>query len=154
MTQLVPDRVSILKFNKAGNNARLTLTIEGVVFNERISGYGNYNFIRISFLDTRLVQPVEGIIDDGTTEKSLSDEGYTIRISQRDIANNRFRITREFNLPSKYKKEPYQVIIEEYERGPKKMQLPPEYKERLEQSEETDRLIYADVFKVNEIVKG
>ena len=70
------------------------------------------------------------------------------------MTNNRYTITREFRLPREYKTAPFQVIIEEFERGPERIPgIDKLYEERLGQSEETDRLIYADVFKINEVKK-
>ena len=151
MIQLMPDRKTTLSFKKDDKNSKLTITVSGPIYNERSVKYGNYTSIHISFLDTRIVQPITGVVDDGTTDKSLKDEGFVINISQRNITNNIFSISKDFHLPGKYKKDPFQVVIEEYEHGPNKMPMQGNYNDRLEQSEETDRLIYADVFKVNEI---
>jgi hypothetical protein len=70
------------------------------------------------------------------------------------VSGNKFRLEREFKLNKDYKTAPFQVIIEEYERGPNRIpDLPNQYNDRLEQSEQTDRLIYADVIKINEVKK-
>ena len=76
-------------------------------------------------------------------------------ISRRDmVSGNRYKIEREFRLHKSYKTAPFSVVIEEYERGPNRIpDLPPAYKDRLEQSEQTDRLIFADVIKINEVEK-
>ncbi len=153
MMQLMPDRKTSLTFKKEDRNSKLTITVEGTIYNERYAKYGNYNSIHISFLDTRIVQPITGIVDDGTTEKSLMNEAFVVNITQRNVINNMFKVSKEFRLPGKYKRDPFQVVIEEYEHGPKKMAMKPGYNDRLEQSEETDRLIYADVFKINEVEK-
>ncbi len=152
-TQLVPERQTTLRFKKDDQNSKFTLTIEGIIFSERVAKYGNYSYLKISFLDSRIAQPVFGMVDDGTNEKKLEDKGLEIKITIRDVKNNRYRIEREFRLHRDYKTAPFQVIIEEYERGPKNMPMEPGYSDRLEQSEETDRLIYADVFKINEVGK-
>ncbi len=150
-TQLVPERQSTLVFKKDDQNSKFTLTIEGVLFNERLAKYGNYSFLKISFIDSRIAQPIYGLVDDGYNEKKLEDEGLEIKITTRDVKNNRYKIEREFRLPKAYKTSAFQIVIEEYERGPNKMPMEPGYQDRLEQSEETDRLIYADVFKINEV---
>ncbi len=149
-TQLMPDRQTTVVFKKDDINSKFTITIEGAIYNDRLAKYGNYNFLRISFQDSRIAQPINGTISDGNNDKDLNEEGIEIKITSRNIDNNRFTISREFNLPRKYKTEAFQIIIEEYERGPNKIGgLPNNYENRLEQSEETDRLIYADVFNVN-----
>lgn len=153
MTQLIPDRQSTLRFKKDDQNSKFTITIEGTIYNPGNVPYGNYNFINISFLDTELAQPIYGVILDGENEKNLEDEGVSLRITRRDmISGTRFQIEREFRLNRRYKTAPFSVVIEEYERGPNQIpDLPPEYKDRLEQSEQTDRLIFADVIKINEV---
>jgi len=151
--QLVPERQTTLRFTKDDQNSRFTLTIEGAIYNERMMAkFGNVNFLRISFIDSQIAQPIFGLIDDGNNTKELEDEGIEITITQSHVSNNRYTITKEVRLPREYKTKPFQVIIEEYERGPSRIAgLDKEYQERVVQSEETDRLIYADVIKINEI---
>ncbi|HOI49289.1 MAG TPA: hypothetical protein PK167_08290, partial [Prolixibacteraceae bacterium] len=153
MMQLVPERQTTLRFKSDDQNSRFTLTVEGTIYNERQATWGNYSFLRISFLDSRIAQPIFGVIDDGVNEKKLTDEGTEIKVTQANVTNNRFSVSKEFRLPREYKTAPFQVVIEEYERGPVKIPLAGQYRELLEQSEETDRLIYADVFKINEVEK-
>ena len=150
-TQLMPDRQTTVRFNKADVNSKFSITVEGAIYNDRYAKYGNYNFLKISFQDTKLSRPIYGMVSEGDVDKDLLEETLNIRISAKLIANNRYSIIREFKLPAKYKKDAFQIVIEEYERGPNKIaDLPTAYKNRLEQSEQTDRLIYADVFNVNE----
>jgi hypothetical protein len=154
MMQLMPDRQTTLQFKKDDQNSKFTLAIEGNIYNPGNAVYGNYNFIKISFLDSDIAQPIYGVIDDGENEKKMEEEGVTIKITRKDLTGaTYYRIEREFRLNKKYKTMPFQVIIEEYERGPK--QLPgvnqKVYTDRLEQTEQTDRLIYADVIKINEV---
>ena len=150
-TQLMPERQTTVRFNKAGAHSKFTLTIEGPIYNEKYAKYGNYNFLKISFQDTKYSRPIYGAVTDDNVDKDLKEETLVIRLSGKYVTNNRYRVSREFKLPAKYKKDAYQIIIEEYERGPNRIAgLPPAYKDRLEQSAQTDRLIYADVFNVNE----
>jgi hypothetical protein len=154
--QLVPERQATLVFNREDTNSRFTVTVEGTVYNERIARYGNRSILRISFIDSRKVQPIYGIVDDGNTEKRLADEGVETYITQKNITGNRYQISMDFRLPREYKTAPFNVIIEEYERGPVKTQgdqIDNAYKDRLQQGEETDRLVYADVFKINQVEK-
>lgn len=155
MTQLAPDRQTTLRFKKDDQNSKFTVTVEGTIYNPGNAQYGNYNFIRISFLDTELAQPIYGIVSDYDNEKRLESEETTIMISRRDMVSGyRYKIEREFRLHKSYKTAPFSIVIEEYERGPNRIpDLPPAYKDRLEQSEQTDRLIFADVIKINEVEK-
>ncbi len=148
--QLMPERQTTVVFKKDDSNSRFTVTVEGSIYNERLASHGNYNFLRISFQDNKIAQPIFGTISNGTNDEDLTEEGVEIRISAKNIENNRYSVSKEFRLPRKYKDEPFQIIIEEYERGPNKINgLAAQYQNRLGQSEETDRLIYADVFNVN-----
>ena len=155
MTQLVPERQATLRFKKDDQNSKFTITVEGNIYNPGNAQYGNFNFLRISFLDSAIAQPVYGVVDDGENEKKLEGEAVTIPISRKElVSGTRFKVEREFRLNRDYKTAPFQVIIEEYERGPNRIpDLPPQYSNRLEQSEQTDRLVYADVFKINEVEK-
>lgn len=155
MTQLMPDRQTTLNFKKDDLNSKFTLTIEGNIYNPGNAQYGNYNFIKISFLDSKIAQPIYGIIDDGENKRKMEEETEIIKIDRKAlVSGNKFRIEREFKLNKDYKTAPFQVIIEEYERGPNRIpDLPNQYNDRLEQSEQTDRLIYADVIKINEVKK-
>lgn len=149
--QLVPERQTTVRFDKGNVHHKFSLTVEGTIYNEKYAKYGNYNFLKISFQDTKYSRPIYGAVDDGQADKDLLEETLVIRISSKYVSNNRYSISKEFKLPGKYKKDAYQIIIEEYERGPSKIAgLPSEYNGRLEQSAQTDRLIYADVFSVNE----
>jgi hypothetical protein len=150
-TQLMPERQTTVRFKKEGAHSKFNITVEGPIYNEKYARYGNYNFVKISFQDTKNSRPIYGMVSDGDTDKDLKEETLVIRLSTKHVTNNRYRVSHEFKLPAKYKKEAYQIVIEEYERGPNRMAgLPDAYKDRLEQSEQTDRLIYADVFNINE----
>ena len=153
MIQLVPERQTTLRFKKDDLNSKFTITVEGTIYNPGNAQYGNFNFLKISFLDSQIAQPLYGIIDDGENEKQLEDEGVIINITRKEfVPGNKYVVEREFRLHRSYKTAPFQVIVEEYERGPARIpDIPPEYAGRIEQSEQTDRLIYADVFKINEV---
>lgn len=153
MIQLVPERQTTLQFKKDDQNSKFTVSVEGTIYNPGNSQFGNFNFIKISFLDSEIAQPIYGVIHDGENEKHMEDEGLSIQITRKELTGStRFKIEREFKLHKSYKTAPFQIIIEEYERGPNRIpDLPNQYKGRLEQSEQTDRLIYADVIKINEV---
>lgn len=148
--QLVPDRKTTIETIRGAQYVKLSITVEGTIYNERQAKYGNYSFLKISFLDSNLEQPIHGMIDDALGNMELKDSTVEIKITSRDIKQHRYTIERNVRLPEQYKEGAYQVIIEEYERGPSDMPMDKSgYNDRLEQSAETDRLIYADVFKVN-----
>ncbi len=151
--QLMPDRTSILQFKKDDVNSKFTLTIEGTIYNDMPNKQDVSNYIKVTILDSRVAQPLYGVIDDGVNKIRLDEEGLTFSITRKDLEGNKFKISRDFRLPNDYKNSPFQVIVEEYERGPARLDIG-NYKDRVEQSSETDKLIYADVFKVNEAKKG
>ena len=150
MMQLMPDRTTVIQFKKEDVNSKFSVTVSGVIYSDISNPFKLYNFIRISLIDSRIGQPIYGLVDDGINAKDLREEKVEIEITERNVTNNRFKITADFRLQHNYKTAPFQVVVEEFERGPKKMKVPSEYEDRLEQSEETDKLVYADVFKINE----
>jgi hypothetical protein len=151
MIQLVPERKTTLKLAPDGNRQKLTISFEGPVYNERMSRYGVKSSLRISIIDTALSQPVQGVITDGVNKRKLENDSWEIDILQTNVTNNIISITRDFRLPEAFKTGAFQVIIEEIEHGPVKMQgLTDVYEKRLGNPEETDRLVFADVFRVNE----
>jgi len=150
MIQLVPERKSILTFVDSKQKSKFKVQVSGTIFNERqVAIHGNKSFIRISFLDGKSSEPITEIIDPVNRKSILDKKQADLAISMRHIKNNQFTISKDFVLPKQYDKTTFKVLIEEYERGPSKMNIGEKYQPRLEQSEETDRLIYADVFMVN-----
>ncbi|HOW31180.1 MAG TPA: hypothetical protein PLP88_06410, partial [Bacteroidales bacterium] len=151
MIQLVPERTTTLKIAPEGNSQKLTLTFEGPVYNERMSRFGVKSSVRISINDTALSQPVQGVITDGLNKRKLENESWEIDILQTHVTNNVVSLSHEFRLPESFRTGAFEVIVEEIEHGPVKMQgLSAIYEKRLEDREETDRLVFADVFRVNE----
>ncbi len=150
MIQLVPERKSSVTFTNTTQKSKFKIEVTGTIYNDRqVAAHGNNNFLRISFLDGKNAQPITGIIEPADRKSSLDKESVTIKINARFIKNNVFTIVKDFKLPKNYDENTFKILIEEYERGPNKMDIDRAYKDRLEQSEETDRLIYADVFEVN-----
>jgi len=150
MMQLMPDRTTVIQFKKEDVNSKFTITITGVIYSDLSNPYKLYNYIRISLIDSRIGQPIYGLVNDGVNTKELRDEKVELEITERDVANNRFKVSTDFRLPHNYKTAPFQVVIEEFERGPQKMKVPSDYDRRIEQSEDTDKPVYTDVFKINE----
>lgn len=150
MIQLVPERKSTVTFINVAQKSKFKVEVTGTLYNERqFAIHGNKSFLRISFLDGENAQPIDGIIEPASKKSILDKNLVSIDINASLINNNVYTISKDFTLPEKYNKTAFKVLIEEYECGPNKMDIDRNYKERLEQSEETDRLIYADVFEVN-----
>lgn len=146
--QLVPERISTIDFRKDDLNTKFTITVEGTM---SLVGrqYSPSNYITISFLSSELAQPQNMVIDDSTNDKDLEKEKVTIQITEKEIKNDRFTVSKEFKLPRKYKREPFIVVLEEYELGMKSaaqgnMQLAAQPSE-----ENQPRLVYADRFDIN-----
>jgi hypothetical protein len=153
MMQLVPDRQTTLTFHDDAKNSRFTLTIEGTIHNDYRKAFGVMNYLVISFIDTRLVQPIYGLVDDGKSNSQLQEEKHQIDVTDSLISGSYFKVSKEFRLPGDYKRAPFEVVIEEYESHPDKNPLPREYRDLLTNPDERARLVYADVFKINEIKK-
>lgn len=145
--QLVPERLATLTFKKDNMNSRFTLQIEGVISNALDKNGNTGNYITISFLDPELVQPMYGTVSDGRNEESLEDEGVRISINGNYVKNNYFTITREFKLSRKYKDQPLQVIIQEFEGVSLAKGRVTSVASVSEENQ--PRLVYADVFKIN-----
>lgn len=151
MIQLMPDRKATLVFKNDEKNSKFILTLEGVIYNSegnspRVTDSG----IRISFIDNGVAQPLYGLIDDGTKPKNLTEEGFSTSITARDIQGNRFSISHEFTLPKEYREAPFEILIREFEAVPSHTKdVDDTYSSRLERSAENEKLVYADVFKIN-----
>ena len=146
--QLVPERICTINFKKDDLNTKFTITVEGSM---SLVGrqYSPSNYIVMSFLHSDMPQPQHMIIDDDTNEKDLKKERVVIHITEKDIKNDRFSIQHDFKLPKAYKKDPFIIIIEEYEkpmassnsRGTKLAAQP--------SGENQPRLVYADRLDIN-----
>lgn len=145
--QLVPERIATLTFKKDNVNSRFTLQIEGVISNalDRKGNTGNY--LEIAFLDPELVQPVYGSVTDGRNEDSLKEEGVRIPITAKEVKNNYYTVVREFKLSRKYKDQPLQVIVQEFEGAPSTRGNIKSFASVTEENQ--PKLVYADVFKIN-----
>ena len=138
--QLMPDRISELKFQKDDQNSRFTISVEGP-----ISGYGSFgNYLEFSFLSSDLAQPIRMAIDDGTNDKQMEDERMRVDITETDIQSNYFKITREFKLNRRYKDEPFVILIQEFEKVSASVSSLMKVVD-----ERVPRLVYADRFNIN-----
>lgn len=141
--QLMPDREARVDFKKEDVNTKFTVTVKG-----QMHSSGNIrNRLVISFLDTELAQPYDSVIDIGENDNKLAKDKVSIVLDGKHIKNGFFEISEEFKLPSKYKKNPYRIIINEYEVIGSTKSL-----ERVfgfEPPRDTERIVYTDVFDVN-----
>lgn len=152
MVQLVPERSATIKVSNESDSVRLSITVSGPVYNERMAKFDVHSSLRFSIIDSKLPQPVQGVITDGKNKRKLETDSWEADIRQTLVYDNVFTMTHEFRIPKEYKTNPYQIVIEEIEHGPARdMVLAGDgYKDRLGHPQETDRLVYADVFKINE----
>ncbi|WP_421919173.1 hypothetical protein [Marinifilum sp.] len=148
--QLVPERIATLSFKKDNMNSRFTLKVEGVISNalDRKGNTGNY--LEISFIDPQIVQPVYGIVSDGRNEESLEEKGVRIPISGNIVQSNYFIVEREFKLSRKYKDQPIQVVVQEFEGSTLGKGNIRSLASGVSE-ENQPKLVYADVFKINAI---
>ncbi len=150
--QLVPERVCTIDFKKDDVNTKFTMIIEGVM---SLVGrqYSPTNYLVIYFLSTGLAQPIDMVIDDDTNDKDLEKERKVIEITEKDIKNDRFTITEEFRLPRKYKRDPFIIIVEEYEKATKGSAGNITRLTTQQSEENQPRLVYADRFDINAVEK-
>jgi hypothetical protein len=148
MMQLVPERTATLKVSNESDSVRLTITVNGPVYNERQSKYEVISSLRFSIVDSLYPQPIQGVLSYGKNKRKMEVDTWQTKILATD---NAFTISHEIRIPKVYSTNPFQVVVEEIEHGPLMMELADRlYDDRLGNPEETDRLVYADVFKVNE----
>jgi len=142
-TQLVPDRETRIDFRKEDLNTKFTITVRGQIHN---SGHIR-NVLKISFLDTELAQPYDAVIDTGDNNNRLAKKAENILIGSDHINNGFYQVEREFKLPSRYKKEPFRVIIKEVEEVQTKGNIT--NLQNAAANKDTSRVIYTDVFNIN-----
>lgn len=148
MMQMVPERTATMKVSNESDSVRLTITVSGPVYSERQSKFDVISSLKFSIVDSMYPQPIQGVLTDGKNRREMEVDHWETNILATD---NAFSITHEIRIPKDYKTNPFQVVIEEIEHGPKTMDVPMDkYGDRLGNPEETDKLVYADVFKVNE----
>ena len=146
--QLVPERTCTVRFKKDDLNTKFTVTVEGAM---SLAGanYSPSNYIVISFYNTELGQPKYMLIDDSTNDKDLQKKKVVAHITEKDIKNDRFSISREFKLPKAYKKAPYIIIVEEYEKAASGTPGKLSGSKNPYAHENQPRLVYADRFDIN-----
>ncbi len=149
MMQLVPERNTTLKISKEADSVRLTISVSGPVYNERMSKFEVISSLRFSIVDSRFPQPIMGVLSDGKNQRKMEVDTWETKILATD---NMFSVSHEIRIPKDYNTKAFQVVIEEIEHGPVRgMDIPgDQYADRLGNPKETDRLVFADVFKVNE----
>jgi hypothetical protein len=150
--QLVPERVTNVDFKKDDLNSRFTITVEGTM---SLIGrqYSPSNYIVISFLNSGLAQPRYMVIDDNTNDKDLEKAKTVIDITEKDIQNDRFTISQEFKLPRTYKREPFIIVIEEYEKAVEASGQRITNIAAQPSTENQPRLVFADRFDINAVEK-
>jgi hypothetical protein len=150
--QLVPERVCTIDFKKDDLNTKFTMTVEGTM---SLVGrqYSPSNYLKISFLSLGLAQPRHMVIDDDTNDKDLEKEQTIIEITEKDIQNDRFSISREFRLSRKYKRDPLIVVVEEYEKSSQGSAQNLTKRASESSDENQPRLVYADRFDINAVAE-
>lgn len=150
--QLVPERVCTIDFKKDDVNTKFTISVEGTM---SLVGrqYSPTNYLKFSFLSLGLAQPLHMVIDDDTNDKDLEKEQTIIEITEKDIQNDRFSISREFRLPRKYKRDPLIVVVEEYEKSSQGSAQNVASRAQEQSDENQPRLVYADRFDINAVAE-
>lgn len=146
--QLLPDRRTKVEFRNDQNNSKFTITISGQVPYH----YKNKPGLRfeISFLDPELAQPIYGLLDDGRGFEELKRFNFTVRLTREQAQNGYFYLKQNFNLPGKYRSQPFEIVVREYEEAPgaASERAPKKGTTRLPLPNQP-KLVYADLFKIN-----
>jgi hypothetical protein len=83
--------------------------------------YWPTNYVVMFFYSTDITQTEYMHIDDNTNNKNLEKERGTLEITEKDVENDRFIISKEFKLPKAFKRDLFVIIIQECEKGPSKV---------------------------------
>lgn len=147
--QLTPERICTVEFRRDDQNRRFTITIEGEI--NRIEGRRGapVNYFDITFLKPGFGQPVQMVIDDGSTERNLSGENTRIVIGAGDVQGSRFKISRNFSLSRRYRNENFLIVIQEFELGDARQPGNEIGKSSTSSDENQPRLVFADRFDVD-----
>jgi hypothetical protein len=155
MIQLMPDRQATVTIDNSTANPKIRLSVEGVMYNEISKKSGVQNFLRVTMLESKLADQL--YVETDNKLKLNTPNEVTIEIPiNRFVVNNRFSVDREFKLPPDYRKANTQIIIQEFERGPEKKSgviksvKAATDQDTFNQSSETDKIIYNDVFNISE----
>jgi hypothetical protein len=156
MIQLMPDRQATITVDNSTANPKIRLSVEGVIYNEINKKSGVQNVLRITILENPLANQLYS--ENNFKQNSGKPNEVIVEIAVNNLAvNSRFVFSREFALPSDYKKSDIQIIIQEFERGPEKLSVVRKPgrvandQETVIPSSETDKIIYNDIFKLNEL---
>ena len=149
MIQMVPERKASISLKPTGKDMVFNFKLSGPAYNHRSSKFGIREVIQLSVIDTNFAQPVEGVLIRSSKGALTERDTWTFEVGRNMKGDNYFEINEDVILPEIFKTKPFQVVIEEIELGPQHLNnIPDSYKERLENPEETKRVVYADVFDV------
>ncbi|MDD4490036.1 MAG: hypothetical protein PHD30_05995 [Paludibacter sp.] len=149
MIQMVPERTTSINLKPESDKMVCNFKMSGPTYSHKSSKYGIREVVQLTVLDTTYAQPVEGVIIDNEKNALLENDIWSIEVGRNMKGDNYFEINQDLILPSEYKTRPFQIVVEEVELGPLHIDgLNDKYQERLEHPEETNRVVYADVFKI------
>ncbi|MHB9055237.1 MAG: hypothetical protein ACYC2P_03660 [Paludibacteraceae bacterium] len=149
MIQMVPERKASITLKPSRDQMAFNFKLSGPTYNHKSSKFGIREVIKLTVLDSEFAQPVQGVIINSSRISKFDNETSTFEVGRNMKEDNYFEINEDVILPETYKTKNFQVIIEEVELGPQSLNnLPDMYKERLEHPEETNRVVYADVFDI------
>lgn len=148
MIQMVPERIASIELKPKARNMTFRFKLSGPTYSQHDSGSSAK--VRISFIDVGDNLPIQGVMINKSMEifKDKTNE-WEFSLGRHMKGNNYFEINEEIEIPEKYKSRPFDVIIEEVETPMLRIQgIDAKYEERLRNLEETERVVYVDVFRI------
>lgn len=149
MIQMVPERKASISLKPSGKDMVFNFKLSGPTYSHSASKFGIREVIKLTVIDADFAQPVEGVMIYDSKFALLERDSWSFEVGRKMKGDNYFEINEDVTLPAAYKSKGFQVVIEEIELGPQHLDnLPDMYKERLDHPEETNRIVYVDVFDV------
>ncbi len=149
MIQMVPERKTSVVLNTAGKDTLLSFRIAGPTYNHRSSRFGIREIIKVTVMKTKTESKSSTVLIENQDSEKRNPDSWTFEVGRNMKNDYTFDINENIRLPEAYRTGSFQVVVEEIELGPQNLNnLPDAYKERLEHPEETNRVVFADVFTI------
>ena len=150
MIQMVPERKTSVSLKTAGKDTVLGFKISGPTYSHRSSKFGLREIIKVTVMKTDSVNQQSAIMFENPVTRLKNPDSWTFEVGRNMKGDYNFDINENIKLPEPFSSGAFQVVVEEIELGPQNLNnIPDAYKERLEHPEETNRVVFADVFDMN-----
>ena len=149
MIQMVPERKASISLSQAGKNVIVNFRLSGPTYSHKSSKFGIREVIKVTVMQTDSSGSEQGVLIENSKAGQQNPAMWTFEVGRNMKGDNYFEINENITLPEAFRTGSFQVVVEEIELGPQSLNnIPDMYKERLEHPEETNRVVFADVFVV------